>query len=243
MALMHLTRFSDTLQTHMNISVILPDKLPSGPLAVIWLLHGLGESGTVWERRTNIEDIAINYQVAVIMPNVDRSFYMNEINGLPYWDYLTKELMPEMQRLLPISSQRSQNFVVGNSMGGFGALKLGFTHPEWFSAVAALSPAIDLDDIIPIMPDIGKVFGSSIPTHYLFNLMQAASKTELQEIQWYRAIGTADFLYEANQQFSTAMQANHLNETYKTRPGDHDWSFWNEEIKQVFEWLPLERLN
>jgi len=242
MALMHLTRFSNTLQTHMNISVILPDQLPNQPLAVIWLLHGLGENGTVWERRTNIENIAINYQVAVIMPNVDRSFYMNEINGLPYWDYLTKELMPEMQRLLPISSQRSQNFVVGNSMGGFGALKLGFTHPEYFSAVVALSPAIDFDDIIPIMPDINRVFGENIPKNYLQNLAQSANTAELHQIKWYRTIGQDDFLKAANDKFKIFMSKQNIPEYYHVSPGNHDWNFWNGEIQNVFNWLPLTKL-
>ena len=40
--------------------------------------------------------------VAVIMPNVYRSFYMDETNGLPYWTYLTEELMPELRRMLPL---------------------------------------------------------------------------------------------------------------------------------------------
>jgi S-formylglutathione hydrolase FrmB len=84
----------------MNIGVILPDQLPHAPLDTIWLLHGLGENGTCWPTRTTIENLALNYQVAIIMPNVDRSFYMDEINGLPYWTYFTKELMPEMQHLL-----------------------------------------------------------------------------------------------------------------------------------------------
>lgn len=242
MALMHLTRFSNVLQTHMNISVILPDQLPNQPLAVIWLLHGLGESGNVWERRTNIENIAINYQVAVIMPNVDRSFYMNEINGLPYWDYLIKELMPEMQRLLPITRQRSQNFVVGNSMGGFGALKLGFTYPEYFSAIVALSPAIDFDDIIPIMPDISRVFGENIPQNYLQNLAQSANTTELRQIKWYRAIGQDDFLKATNDKFEIFMAQQNIPEEYHVSPGTHDWNFWNNEIKNVFNWLPLKKI-
>lgn len=75
---------------------------------------------------------------------MNRSFYMNMANGLPYWDYLTKEVIPEMRKLLPLSTKWSDNFVGGVSMGGFGALKLAFTHPDWFSAVIPMSPVVDL---------------------------------------------------------------------------------------------------
>ncbi|MGV3184743.1 hypothetical protein ACEF14_01005 [Weissella paramesenteroides] len=42
MSLIHITRFSTTLQEHLKASVILPDVIPNKPLPTIWLLHGLG---------------------------------------------------------------------------------------------------------------------------------------------------------------------------------------------------------
>lgn len=241
MAHLQITRFSSTLQTHMNIGVILPDQLPQAPLPTIWLLHGLGENGTCWPTRTTIENLALNYQVAIIMPNVDRSFYMDEVNGLPYWTYFTKELMPEMQHLLPLSSHRDSNFVIGNSMGGFGALKLGFSHPELFSYIAALSPVINLTDIIPIMPDIKRVFGEKIPEDYLQNLAREAKTDDLKTIKWYRTIGKNDFLKPANDQFTHFMTKYQIDDNYHVSPGNHDWLFWEKEIQKVLAWLPLKR--
>lgn len=243
MSLTHITRFSAVLQEHLKISVILPDNLPNKPLPTIWLLHGLGENGSCWYRFTTIENLASQYQVAVIMPNVYRSFYMDEVNGLSYWTYLTKELMPELRRMLPLSTLRNQNFVIGNSMGGFGALKFGFKHPEWFSAVAALSPAVNLRDIIPIMSDISRVFGPKLPKNYLENLALTAPNDQLKEIQWYRSIGDHDFMRDSNDHFTDFMNSLGMNETYSVTPGDHDWTFWDNEIKKVFAWLPLSSIN
>lgn len=241
MAHLQITRFSSTLQTHMNIGVILPDQLPQAPLDTIWLLHGLGENGTCWPTRTTIENLALNYQAAIIMSNVDRSFYMDEINGLPYWTYFTKELMPEMQHLLPLNSHRENNFIIGNSMGGFGALKLGFSHPELFSYVAALSPVINLTDVIPIMPDIKRVFGDEIPEDYLQSLAQTAKIDDLKAIKWYRTIGESDFLKPANDQFTHFMTKHQLDDHYHVSPGNHDWFFWEKEIQNVLAWLPLKQ--
>lgn len=243
MSLIHITRFSTTLQEHLKASVILPDVIPNKPLPTIWLLHGLGENGTCWERFTSIENLAMQYQVAVIMPNVNRSFYMDEASGLPYWTYLTEEFMPEIRHMFPLSTSREQNFVVGNSMGGFGALKLAFSHPEWFSAVAALSPAVDLRDIIPIMSDISRVFGPKLPESYLEDLALTAPKEQLQAMQWYRLIGDQDFMRVANDNFTSFMNSLDINETYSVTPGDHDWFFWDDEIKKVFAWLPLQANN
>ncbi len=125
--------------------------------------------------------------------------------------------------------------------GGFGALKLGFSHPELFSYVAALSPVINLTDVIPIMPDIKRVFGDEIPEDYLQSLAQTAKIDDLKAIKWYRTIGESDFLKPANDQFTHFMTKHQLDDHYHVSPGNHDWFFWEKEIQNVLAWLPLKQ--
>lgn len=237
MAIMHLTRYSQKLQTQTNSSVILPDDFTNYPLPAIWLFHGLGDNGTVWARKTTIESLADTYKVAIIMPNMGRSFYMNEQHGMPYWDYLTTEFIPGMQQLLPITTDPNKNFVIGNSMGGFGAMKLGLSHPEWFRAVAMLSPVVDLNDIVPIMPNYDHVFGPQVPVNYLQSLMDKSDHAAFQQLSWYRVIGQDDFMKQSNDAFTDVIQANGINETYLVHPGTHNWDFWNQEIQTIFAWI------
>src|SRR5690625_6332384 len=45
---------------------------------VLYLLHGLSDDCTIWERRTAIERYATAKGIAVVMPEVRRSFYADE---------------------------------------------------------------------------------------------------------------------------------------------------------------------
>ena len=89
------------------------------------------------------------------------------------------------------------------------------------------------------MSDISRVFGPNLPENYLENLALAAPNKQLKEIQWYRSIGDHDFMRDSNDHFTDFMNSLDINETYSVTPGDHDWNFWDNEIKKVFAWLPL----
>lgn len=47
----------------------------TGKHKTLYLLHGLSDDHTIWQRRTSIERYAAPLGIAVIMPAVDRSFY------------------------------------------------------------------------------------------------------------------------------------------------------------------------
>ncbi len=154
MAILKLTRAWRALEEQTTIYVILPNEIQRDKkLQVLWLLHGLGDDGSGWIRKTNLEVLTKHTNLVVITPEMNRSFYMNMKDGLPYWDYLVDEVIPEMRNLLPLSTDPKDNFVGGVSMGGFGAFKLAFTHPEWFSAIVPMSSVIDLTELPKIMPD------------------------------------------------------------------------------------------
>ena len=79
----------------------------------------------------------------VIMPGAERSFYADMEHGYKYWTYISEELPSIMKSFFPISDKREDTFVAGLSMGGYGAMKLAFNHPERYAAAASLSSAVD----------------------------------------------------------------------------------------------------
>ena len=77
MALFHCHFFSQALRLSVSVDVILPESrrlldgtllTPPRPYAVLYLLHGLSDDHTIWQRRTSIERYAADYDLAVIMP-------------------------------------------------------------------------------------------------------------------------------------------------------------------------------
>jgi putative tributyrin esterase len=146
MALIHCDLRSEALNLWTSICVILPQ--PPGPLTwdaapparkypVLWLLHGLSDDHTIWQRRTSIERYVDTLPLAVVMPAVHRSWFTDMNLGYRYWTFISEELPAIVRSLFPISERREDNFVAGLSMGGYGAFKLALRHSERYAAAQA----------------------------------------------------------------------------------------------------------
>jgi S-formylglutathione hydrolase FrmB len=137
MALIHCNFFSEVLKLSTSMYVILPQRtqnqigmqgtVKKDKHPTLYLLHGLSDDHTIWLRRTSIERYVANLGLAVVMPEVHRSFYTDMVNGYNYWTFISEEL-PEIARsFFPLSDKREDNFVAGLSMGGYGAFKLALS--------------------------------------------------------------------------------------------------------------------
>src|SRR3712207_8083321 len=89
----------------------------------LYLLHGLSDDDTIWLRRTSIERYAAPLGLAVVMPQVHRSFYADQAYGGRYWSFLSEELPGLVASLFRVSDRREGTFVAGPSVGGHGGFK------------------------------------------------------------------------------------------------------------------------
>src|SRR3954447_5591741 len=156
MALLSCDFFAETLEVGTSMTVVLPQQTaeqigvasvadaPAHGFPLLYLLHGLSDDHTAWLRYTSIERYATARGLAVVMPAVHRSFYADEKHGHAYWQFVSDELPQVVHSFFRVSERRQDTFVAGLSMGGYGALKLGLSHPERFGAVASLSGVADV---------------------------------------------------------------------------------------------------
>jgi len=120
--------FSDSLQLGTSVTVVLPQQTEEqigvdgggsdGPPPLLYLLHGLSDDHTAWNRYTAVARHAEKAGLAVVMPAVSRSFYTNEAHGLRYWDYVSEELPAVVHEFFRVTSEPAKTFVAGLSMGG-----------------------------------------------------------------------------------------------------------------------------
>ena len=250
MALIDCDFYSETLGMPASVIVILPRQ--SGPELrgtrhpVLTLLHGLSDDHTVWLRQTAIERYAVAHGLAVVMPNVHRSFCADMKAGPHYWTFLSEEL-PEVTRdFFPLSQKREQNFVAGLSMGGYGAFKLALRRPDMFAAAASLSGVMDAAAMFheegeDWHRELATIFGSADELRGggadLFALATnvAASKTRPK---LYQCCGASDPLLEENRRFRSHAKRLKLPLTYREGPGGHTWEYWDTMIERVVKWLP-----
>jgi S-formylglutathione hydrolase FrmB len=256
MALIHCNFHSAVLGMASSMDVILPQA--SAPAAAgrapdhpcLLLLHGLSDDHTIWQRRTSIERYVDPLDVAVVMPNVHRSYYTDMAHGLRYWTFISEEVPALARALFRLSDRREDNFVAGLSMGGYGAFKLALRHPGRFAAAASLSGALDVaargqgrleefPDFRLIFGDGAKVRGSDDDLLACARRLAAGPGPRPRLYQW---CGTEDFLYADNLRFRDHARAQGLDLTYREGPGGHEWAAWDAEIQNVLKWLGLRSL-
>jgi putative tributyrin esterase len=260
MALLHVNFFSEVLGMSMNMDVILPQSTrgqiglkgnrKDGKYPVLYLLHGMSDDHTIWQRRTSIERYVSELGIAVVMPTVHLSFYTDMKYGLKYWTFISEELPAICHEFFPnMSDRREDTFAAGLSMGGYGALKLGLRASETFGAVACLSGALDMaselkkrtvDDSTGVFRNIFGSYEEMIDSDE--DLMAVAIRLKesgkpLPKI--YIWCGKEDFLYEHNLTAKKRLTELGYELTYEESPGDHQWQYWDEKIQRVLEWLPL----
>jgi putative tributyrin esterase len=250
MALLTCDFFSDALEVGTSMTVVLPQRTEAqigvdgggddGPPPLLYLLHGLSDDHTAWSRYTAIGRYAEAAGLAVVMPAVHRSFYTDEAHGHRYWEFVSEELPGIVQSFFRVSDRPEETFVAGLSMGGYGALKLALTHPERYAAAASLSGGLDLRTVL-LKPEraelLERVFGGSVDDDQdVFTLLTRASGVP----PLYLGCGTEDVLLPGTEKFAAAATAAGVDVTLDLRPGDHEWSLWDDVIRDVIAWL-LER--
>jgi S-formylglutathione hydrolase FrmB len=248
--------FSEALSLSTSMTVLLPQRTSTqigmagrtvaGPPPVLYLLHGLSDDDTIWLRRTSIERYVAPLGLAVVMPQVHRSFYTDEAYGGRYWTFLSEELPALVADLFRVSDRREDTFVAGLSMGGYGALKWALRQPERFAAAASLSGAVDVAGLRTrrVRPEdprlFDRVFGdrevAGGPDDVLA-LVRAADPATLPAL--YACCGTEDELIGDNERFRDACAAAGVPLTTDFGPGAHDWSYWDARIQDVLAWLPM----
>lgn len=243
MALLQCEFFSPAMSMATPVRVILPDTCQMQEARVLYLLHGLSDNCTAWTRYTSIERYVRGQNIAVVMPEVQRSWYCDMKNGLRYFEYISQELPQMVHRYFGLSLEREKNYIAGLSMGGFGAMKTALTYPERFAGVGSFSGAVDLEAILQIHRDNVQRMGEAVailgpeltigPENDLKALLKKASPMP----KMYLSCGEEDFLYGVNQEMHRYLESLAIPHRYDHRSGDHNWNFWDQSIQDFLEYM------
>jgi enterochelin esterase-like enzyme len=145
----------------------------------LYFLHGLGENEQTLLRSGGwglIEDLRQQHKIGdfiLVAPEGRGTFFINSADGHDrYSDFLLTEFLPLIDAKYRLARNRKARGVTGLSMGGYGALRAAFAHPELFGSVSAQSPALitetprqmdaDLRNAGPLARLLGGVFGDPI---------------------------------------------------------------------------------
>jgi len=238
--------------------ILLPpsyDEQKARKYPILYFLHGLGDNEQMllhsggWNL---VEDLWEQHKLSdflIVTPAADASFYINSRDGHQrYENFFLQEFMHAIERRYRTESGRATRGVAGFSMGGYGALRLAFLHPELFGSVSAHSaalienlPAITVadGDQNPRMRLLGDVFGS--PPDRAFwdrnNPLRIARTAKLSDLKIYFDCGSEDRygFYAGAERLDKTLTSRHIPHEFHMYPGGHDWSYFAEHLPESLE--------
>jgi S-formylglutathione hydrolase FrmB len=225
---------------------------------VLYFLHGLGDNEQTlfnsggW---TLLDDLRNRHKMGdflIAAPEGRRSFYINSADGaVLYSDFLLREFLPHIETKYRIRAGRAGRAISGISMGGYGALRLGFAHPELFSAISAQSAALitesprELDAASqtgsPLVGILGAVFGKPINVpHWNDNspfVLAKRNAVALRKTAIYFNCGQDDnYGFEKGAAaLHDELQKQNVRHEYHAYPGDHSLSYFMSHFAEVME--------
>lgn len=257
MAFLQLQFHSDALMVQVSVNVILPERASTmigmdakgeSTFKTLYLLHGLSDDHSIWMRRTAIERYASEYNIAVVMPAVGRSWYTDTVGGEKYLTFVTEELPDKCRSFFKGMSERPEdNIIAGLSMGGYGAIKSALTHPDRFGMCASLSGSLDITALerIGLLPEWRCIFDHNMQSpkelagteHDLFYLADKQKEQGMPFPKTFIWCGTDDWLLDSNNRFSAHLNALGVAHEYRTSEGNHSWKWWDMHIQSALAYL------
>lgn len=200
---------------------------------VLYLLHGMGNNHASWGSYSNIELFAEEKNIAVVMMSGENSSYRTTENDKDdFFTFVAEEVPEFVTNMFPLSDQPEHSYIAGLSMGGYGAMLHGLSHPERYAAIGTFSGAV-----------AGRThpqgeFIENTPLDPVFLLKREVEKgTKLPPI--YISCGEKDFLYDSNVEFAELLRENKLEHLWNSVPEyGHEWRFWNQQVEKFLEWIP-----
>jgi S-formylglutathione hydrolase FrmB len=240
---------SSALNRQMPYRVFLPAKLPAGrKFPAVYLLHGNGGSYLNWSNYSDVSKYAgldASGGAILVMPQGDSSYWVNAALKPEdrYEDYLTRDLIADVEARFPVEPSRKGRAIVGVSMGGYAAIKLALTRPDLFIFAGAISPALDVPSRRFSFRRASQywrfktIFGPwGSPTRKSsdpFLLVQSSVPSTTPYL--FITAGQQEALADPITRFTKRLQNRGFAYQFQTKPGGHDWTEWDEQIPSCFE--------
>jgi S-formylglutathione hydrolase FrmB len=203
---------------------------------VLYLLHGWNGDYKNWCTLTNLVAYAERYEIIIITPDGQNSWYVNSATAPAdrFYDYIAADLIAEVDGRFRTISSAHRRAIAGLSMGGYGSFLVALKHPEMFSIVGSISGAFDAPcGIEKVLPDVcesiehayGEATSAVRRESNVFDLVKRAPATVFPYI--FLQCGADDLLLPSNRRFVAEISARKLAYEYHEMPGDHTWEFWD----------------
>ena len=226
-----------------------PSELP-----VFLFLHGMGDDHLALDRygvSDRLHEAMLDGRVPlahIVLPDGEDGYFANWYDGSrPYEDYVIHDVLPAAEDVLGVNPDRADRHVIGVSMGGQAALRIGLGHPHLFVSAASLSSivltrdeALEMLDnpLVRWFTDVPEAFGDGTDIEFS-NSMDAYFLAEQRppalEQRVFLAAGTEEWskFRETSGAFAEHLAELGVRHEFVVYDGGHGWEDWQPVIEQA----------
>lgn len=238
------TLYSAALRRRADITLFVPPGKQNRALPLLILMHGVYGSHWNWSVLGNVPGIAIEMikdgsivPFAIAMPSDglwgDGSGYLVH-RELDAESWIIDDV-PACVRAMCPELHTERIFLAGQSMGGFGALRLGAKYAARVAGISAHSPVTRLADLMQHVEEPLREY-------------QAAGKRDTDILYWMRRnraqlppiridCGKEDALLDSNRALHKTLLRDRIAHSYEEHPGAHDWVYWQQHVRATLRFV------
>jgi enterochelin esterase-like enzyme len=191
----------------------------TGKIPVLYLLHGAGDDETGWKVKGSADVILDNLYadkklvpMLVVMPN---GFANKGGRGVGFENDLLKDVIPYVEAHYPVKADRESRAIVGLSMGGGQALRIGLMNLDQFAWIGGFSSALfGNSDLIKDGPDA----------------------TKKLRLLWV-SCGDKDSLLKRSTDFHDSLDKLNVPHVWHVDSGGHTWPVWKNDLYLISQKL------
>jgi len=221
-----------------DICVFVPPLEGLSHVPLIILLHGVYGSAWSWSQQGGAHltawELIKKGEIApmvIAMPSDglwgDGSGYLPH-NQKDFERWIVDDVPEAVLQNIPMVSKTSPLCLSGLSMGGFGALRLGFKYAPKFKAISAHSSITHLDQLsLFVEEELGNFTQADAHEHSVLGILDNGVD-KLPKIRF--DCGTEDPLIEHNRALHNALEKRNIPHEYQEFRGGHEWPYWQKHV-------------
>lgn len=233
---------SNALHRRADITVYIPTNINVDlTLDVVILLHGVYGSHWAWAMNGGVHKTTYRLiqqgkmrPMVLVMPSDglhgDGSGYLKHQQE-DYEKWIVEDVIAVVREQITRVNEKSNFFITGLSMGGYGALRLGAKYPEIFRSFSGLSSITEFAQMALFLePGEFEKLSELVLTHE--NVLECILANKERLPHFYFDCGREDLLIEFNRKLHSSLKESNIPHTYVEHDGAHQWTYWQTHIEE-----------
>jgi len=174
-------------------------------------------------------------EFALIMPSdgglFNGSAYLPTAQYGNYEKWLVEDVLSAARMCIEGVDENSSLYIVGLSMGGYGALRLGAKYPGLFRSFSGLSSITDIEQMELFVEEGLDTYACEDDRDPSITYWMEVNRDQLPPFRL--ECGRSDLLLDANIALHEKLNAMSIPHDFELYEGSHDWDYWHRSIART----------